>query len=202
MNIDSRTGAILINLRLNILKIAGSSLGRKHLLETSTGCFSPLQRAETRLKMSQAKIAKYLDENYPMFNKNHSEETRLKMSIIALKSEHNKGKNNSMFGKTGENNPFFGKTHSNEIRETISFILKSIPKTEEHKAKLRKPKTEEHKAKIGEENSKKIFVYTNDTSNILFKTFNSQIEASILNAVIALFLDIKIQGKFKKTFIF
>ena len=73
---------------------------------------------------------------------NHSEETKNKLSEIR--------KLNPL---SGEKNGMFGKTHTPEAREKISKrpnTGKGIPKTEEHKRKLRCPKTEEHKRKISE----------------------------------------------------
>jgi group I intron endonuclease len=77
----------------NILKVAGSSLGYKHL-------------EESLLKMSLTKSG----ENHPrgMQGKTHSEETLLKMSSAKL------GNNNPMFGKIGENHPMYGKIHSEQ----------------------------------------------------------------------------------------
>jgi NADH-ubiquinone oxidoreductase chain 3 len=150
----------------NVLKIAGSSLGRKY-------------NENSLKKMSDAKVGKYLGESNPMYGKKHNEETLLKIRTAAISSEHNKGINNSMFGKIGENNPFFGKTHTEETRLSISLANKGIAKSEEHKNKLRVPKTEEHKVKISMSKNKLIYVYSKDNPTILFKTFNSQMEASI-----------------------
>lgn len=80
---------------------------------------------------------------------------------------------------TGESHPFYGKTHTLESRLKISIANKGIAKSEEHIKKLRAPKTEEHKAKISVLKCKYIYVYSKDNPSILFKTFNSHIEASI-----------------------
>lgn len=115
----------------NLLKVAGSLLGFKHLEETKAWMKGRKVSAETRAKISKANIGKthstetrqkisaaMKNENHPMYGKTLTNETRAKMAAAK------KGENNSRFGKTlseetkkklsiakmGEKNPMFGKS--------------------------------------------------------------------------------------------
>jgi group I intron endonuclease len=90
---------------------------------------------ETLVKMSKAKEGKYDGENNPFFGKIHSEETR------KLLSEKNIGL------QAGENNPMYGRKHSEESKQKMSESSKGqiawnkgIPMSEETKEKLSKAK--------------------------------------------------------------
>ena len=87
-------------------------------------------------------------------------------AIKMAQSLANRGENNKMFGMTGEKNPnygnrgpknpLYGRKHSEETckKKRMSLIgrsyvdLHGIEKAEELKNKFRKPKTEEHKANL------------------------------------------------------
>lgn len=84
----------------NILKVAGSSLGFLHSVET-VAKLSEIGKGKTR-------------ENNPMFGKTHSTET------IILMSEAKIGENNPMFGKTGIGHPNYGKTLSDGTKAKMS----------------------------------------------------------------------------------
>lgn len=74
----------------NILKIAGSSLGYKH-------------SQESKDKKSKALKGVYVGIKSALFGRNHTEETKLKMSLK----------------RGGKDNPLYGKTHSEETKELI-----------------------------------------------------------------------------------
>lgn len=78
------------NPQYNILKIAGSSLGFKH-------------SEETKGKISKALKGIFAGDKSALFDRNHTEETRKKMSLK----------------KGGENNPLYGKTHSENTKELM-----------------------------------------------------------------------------------
>lgn len=85
---------------------------------------------ETRRKISISKIGKYSGTNNPMFGKtgknhpffgrNHSEETRKKISISKS------GQNHPMFGRVRESNPFFGKHHTNNTKQKLAELHSKI----------------------------------------------------------------------------
>jgi len=79
-----------LNPRYNTLKIAGSSLGRKH-------------SEEAKAKISKALKGVYVKEKSALYGSNHSEETKALMSLKKFKS----------------NNPLFGKTHTEETKELM-----------------------------------------------------------------------------------
>lgn len=64
----------------------------------------------TKQILSEKASERYQGENNPMFGKNHSTESRDKISETRIKNSIGKG----------ENNPFFGKSHSDETRFIIS----------------------------------------------------------------------------------
>jgi len=157
----------LLKPEYNILKIAGSSLGRKH-------------SAGTKAKLSELMKG----ENHPMFGKTHSPETLAKISEVnkgkgnpfygkihslearSKMSKANSGENHPLFGVTGENHPMFGKTHSAGTKAKMSEVKKGILKTEEHKAKISKAMY------------KKVYVYSSATPTILSYEFISISEAA------------------------
>lgn len=65
---------------------------------------------ETKQILSQKASERYQGVNNPMFGKNHTKESKEKISI-------NRKKNKIA---VGENNPFFGKVHSDETKRIIS----------------------------------------------------------------------------------
>lgn len=79
-----------LNPRYNTLKIAGSSLGRKH-------------SEEAKAKISKALKGVYVKEKSALYGSSHSEETKALMSLKKFKS----------------NNPLFGKTHTEETKELM-----------------------------------------------------------------------------------
>jgi group I intron endonuclease len=79
-----------LNPRYNTLKIAGSSLGRKH-------------SEEAKAKISKALKGVYVKEKSALYDSRHSEETKALMSLKKSKS----------------NNPLFGKTHTEETKELM-----------------------------------------------------------------------------------
>ena len=79
-----------LNPRYNTLKIAGSSLGRKH-------------SEEAKAKISKALKGVYVKEKSALYGSRASEETKALMSLKKSKS----------------NNPLFGKTHTEETKELM-----------------------------------------------------------------------------------
>ena len=82
---------------------------------------------ETRAKMSDAQSG----ENHHFFGKQHSVETKKKISEAKIgkqlleetkrkMSESRRGENNPMFGRIGENNPKFGTQLSDETKKKMS----------------------------------------------------------------------------------
>jgi group I intron endonuclease len=116
----------LLTPQYNILKIAGSSLGFKHTLETVN-------------KISLTKTGSKINE------------------------EHNKKRSNA---SKGENNPFYGKNHTVEVLAKLSM----------QKTGINNPMY----GKTGEKNilSKKVYIYENNESPVLFKMFFSYAEAA------------------------
>lgn len=89
-------------------------------------------------KMSKTRKELYKKkENHPMFNRNHKEETKEKLSIIntgkTLSETTKKKISNSL---KGENNPNFGKSLSFETKEKISKANKGRVLSEETKKKI------------------------------------------------------------------
>lgn len=72
----------------------------------------------TGCKQSEAHIQKRLGhlkgENHPFYGKNHTEETKIKMSLSNKRS---------MLGKKREECPFWGKHHTDETKEKISLAF-------------------------------------------------------------------------------
>lgn len=99
----------MLNPGYNILKIAGSSLGYKHLeedlLKISLIRSETTHTEETKDKISTAMTG----ENHPLYGKTHNSETRAKISIA----------------RKGENHPMFGKNHSAETLLKMSLAKAS-----------------------------------------------------------------------------
>ena len=95
---------------MNMLNVAGSSLGYKHT-------------EESLLKMSELKLG---DKN-PMFNKPKSEAFR------AQQVKDFSGKNNPMFGKFGEAHPTYGTTKSEETLGKLRKMIDVYDVTENYK---------------------------------------------------------------------
>lgn len=97
---------LLYNPEYNVLKVAGSTIGR---------IFS----GESRNKMRLAALARDVTgENNPMFGLSHSEETRKILSgrkLGRVLSEETKAKISAAL--SGENHPRYGKTHTQESIE-------------------------------------------------------------------------------------
>lgn len=69
-------------------------------------------------------------ENHPMFNKTHSEETKLQISQ-KLKEKYKTGELKSPFASldfSGEANGFFGKAHSEETKQKMRKPKRHVPK--------------------------------------------------------------------------
>ena len=133
----------------NILKVAGSLLGFKH---------------------SEESLKNRSGVNHPNYGKPLSEKTKI------LISEALKGENNTNFGKTGEKHPMHGKLHSAE-----TLALMSKVKTKESHPMFGKNHSAETKTKISLTLTKQVFLYKFDPDTkvtILYKTFNSSIEAT------------------------
>lgn len=117
----------LLSPQYNILKIAGSSFGFKHTLETLT----KISLAKTGNTFSEEHKTKLSEisrgENNSFYGKTHTAETLTKMALAK------KGVNNPMYGRTGVNNKL----------------------------------------------SKKVYIYNNKESLILFKIFSSYAETAI-----------------------
>jgi len=103
---------------------------------------------EVKRKISKKLKGLFAGTKHPMFGKNHSKETRLKMSK-SLSKEKNPfyGKHHSdqakkkisraQIGKqNGDKNPMFGKTHSAEARNKISKAHKGRKLSEERKQQI------------------------------------------------------------------
>ena len=79
-------------------------------------------------------------ENHPLWNKSHSEETKLKISKSNYgkkrteedkqkASVRNSGKGNPMYGKTGENSPLYGRKrpeHAEWVKQNFSKTILDI----------------------------------------------------------------------------
>ena len=96
-----------LNPQYNILKIAGSSQGYKHSVET-------------KAKISKALKGVYIDEKSALFGRFHTEETKKLMSLK----------------KAGENNPLYGKTHSDDTKELMRQIASGRKHSDETKLKM------------------------------------------------------------------
>jgi len=140
---------------------------------------------------------KYIDSLVPEYNilkiagsslgYNHSDESIALMSKIQ-KNIDRSGENNPMFGRTGENNPFYNKTHTAETIAKMSEINKGKVKSEEIRTKMsisqkninRSGKNNPMFGKIGNFSpvSKKVFVYSSSSPNILCNEFLSILETA------------------------
>lgn len=99
----------ILNPDYNILKIAGSSLGYKHLEEDLIK-ISLVRSGTTHTEETKDKISTAMTgENNPLYGKTHNSETRLKISIA----------------RKGENHPMFGKNHSAETLLKMSLAKAS-----------------------------------------------------------------------------
>ena len=128
---------------------------------------------DTRKRLSESKtgVLNHMygktGENCPFYGKNHTADSRAKMSESAKNrqpisedtrkrlSESKTGENNPMYGKThseetkskisealiGENHPMYGNTHSEETKSKMSSAHNGNTHSEETKIKMRKPKT-------------------------------------------------------------
>ena len=124
----------------NTLKIAGSTLGYKHTEETK----AKISESIKGIERSEETKEKFRQR---MLGYNPSEETREKLRQANLgkkKSEESKKKLSNSLKKAyaeGRKMPWnLGKSASEESKRKASKALKGKPKSEEHKAKLRKPK--------------------------------------------------------------
>ena len=98
-----------LNPQYNILKIAGSSKGYKHL-------------EITKIKISNALKSKYIGDKSALYGKFHTEETKQKMSLK----------------KSGINNPLYGKQHTDFTKDKMSLIALGRKHSEETKLKMSK----------------------------------------------------------------
>ena len=92
---------------------------------------------------------KKFGEDNPFYQKQHTKETKDKISQI---SKENKGWVDRRRTYQGENNPFYGKTHSKEIREKLRQKTLEQLSTKGHPFKGKKH-SEESKAKFRENNA-------------------------------------------------
>lgn len=112
----------------NILKIAGSSLGYTHTLESlskiSIAKTGTNHTEETKTKISESlkgpknPMFGKIGEESPNYNIKRTSETLIKMSE-SMKGKMT-GENHPMFGKVGADSPFYGKTHTPETLAKIS----------------------------------------------------------------------------------
>ena len=58
-------------------------------------------------------------EKNPMFNRNHTTESKLLMSKTRREQETQKGERNAMFGKFGSDHPSFGYRHTEEFKQRL-----------------------------------------------------------------------------------
>jgi group I intron endonuclease len=132
----------------NILKVAGSTLGFRHSVE-SRSLMSKPKSTETKAKISKALFG----ENNPMFGKFHSKESLVKFS--------------------GENHPLFGKLHS---AGTITKISEALSGENNPRGMLGKNHSPETLAKISAAKGTMIYVY--DSQGTLVNTFSSANKAA------------------------
>jgi hypothetical protein len=96
-------------------------------------------------------------ENHFNYGKNHSEETKKKISDSIKKHNKNhtsawlgrfhtdESKQNMSFIKRGDKNPMFGKKYTKEEREIASLLKRGIPKTTEQKLNMQASALNRHK---------------------------------------------------------
>ncbi len=152
-----------LNPNLNLLKTAGSSLGRSHTDETKLKLSESLKGRTSPFlgkTHSSETLARISGENNYFYGKTHLSEALVKMSEAKI------GENHHLFGKPSEKHPMYGRSHTKEAIQKMSLARKGIIKTEEHKAKISKSM------------SKQVFVYSSANPTILSHEFSSISEAA------------------------
>ncbi|ABT15388.1 hypothetical protein FR483_N103R [Paramecium bursaria Chlorella virus FR483] len=163
-------------------KLSNAKSGEKHPMYGMTGekshMYGKTLSEETKRKMSEAKSG----EKHPMYGKEHTEETKQKMSDANFGKTHTEeakqnmseakfGEKCYMFGKehteeskkkmsdakSGRKHPMYGKKHTEETKQKMSDAKLGKMLSDEHKKKL-------SKARTGEKNhaSKRVYQYTLD----------------------------------------
>jgi len=133
----------------NLTKGGDGAFGYKHTQEWKDGLservkgekhplFGKHHSQETRAKMSEVRIGKYVGVNSPNYGLQRSQETRDKISKARIGKYT--GENNPFYGRCGEQNPNYGKPRPQEVRDRISESNKGKIFTQEHKDNISKAK--------------------------------------------------------------
>lgn len=118
-------------------KLKGVPLSIEHRRKLSESHIGSVASPEARLKMSIAKIGKYVGENNPSFGMKRSDESRRKMSESHIGNTHSDETKKKMSEKRkGSGTWTFGKERDDETKKKISMKLKGRKYTEEEKAIL------------------------------------------------------------------
>ena len=109
--------------------------------------------------MKKIQIEKMRGANHPGYGKSRSQESRNKISnalkgksrsdaVKKNRSEYMLSDKNPSLGKKGSDHWQYGNTHSEETKMKIKNANTGVPKSADHRDKLKQPKTEEHKRKL------------------------------------------------------
>jgi len=104
----------------------------------------------------------------PMYGKTHTKETLALMSKNSIGT--NVGEKSGLYGKFGKDHPGFGRKMSAKDKQETSARFKGIPKSDEHKRKLRLAQINNIQRKYGQN-----FPNYNETSCIAFDRLNSEL---------------------------
>ena len=113
----------------NLTKGGDGAFGYKHTQEWKDGLservkgekhplFGKHHSQETRAKMSEVRIGKYVGVNSPNYGLQRSQETRDKISRGRIGKY--RGENNLNYGKGGVEHPLYGRPRSQETKDKIS----------------------------------------------------------------------------------
>lgn len=110
---------------------------------------------------SKEKISKnhYLNNGgiHPLLGRNHSEESKLKMSEVQKgKKKSKEFCENQSKRVSGVNNPFYGKKHDEDTRKKMSELKKGKKLSDEHKKNISKATKGKPRNKLSDEAKKKI----------------------------------------------